>query len=662
MNPADHTLFDQFSDSMLIAALQTSSDATAIYINEDLLIRFANDAMLSIWGKDKTIIGKTLAAALPELEGQPFVAILQRVWHTGLTYSVSDTPASLVVDGILQEFYFDFEYRAIQDQSGRTLCIIHTTKDVTQRRAHLLRIAEKEAEEQALNEEMAATMEELTSTNEELNRSFVDLADSREKLRTLIAQAPVGICVLQGPEHIIDIANEQILKIWGRTEQDVLGKIHELARPELAGQPMLAWLEKVFQTGEPRINRELRVNLYTPNGTREAVVNSMYQPIRSSRGEITGILCILEEITEQMAARAAHDKNQQMLKMAIEAGELATFYYESATNTFSGNALLKAWFGLSEDEQIDLSNALDVIVSEDRERVIKAISAALDGEQDGHYEIEYQVQTPGQQARTLQALGKVFYDLAGNPTSLNGTLRDVTEQKKDEQRKDDFIGMVSHEMKTPVTSLKAYLQLIKRNAIQNDDVWLGSTSDKALKQIGYMTSMINGFLNVSRLESGKMAIDYSHFDAQELFSELENELSANIHTHRLSFIEGGALPVYGDREKLAQVIKNLAGNAAKYSPVGSIITVGYKRSAKDELVMWVEDQGMGIAEEDQPHIFERYYRVKNTSMGSIAGFGIGLYLCKEIIDRHSGSIEVESEPEKGSLFKVTLPINTQQVH
>ncbi|WP_316736803.1 ATP-binding protein [Pedobacter aquatilis] len=654
MTDSKNNFAKAFSDNMLLEVLQNTQEATAIYTNDDLFIRFANNAMLNIWGKERSVVGKHFEEAIPEIVGQPFTDLLKNVWKTGVSYYASDTPADLVVDGELQTFYFDFEYRALLDDNQKTYCIIHTARDVSQRRASLLLLSEKEEEEQAITEEMAATVEELLSTNEELNKSMVMLADSREHIRTIIEQAPVGICVLEGDDLVIEIANKVILGIWGRNEADVLGKPHELARPELKGQPVNKWLRDVYETGIAKVNNVFKVMLYHENGLREAFVNSIYQPIKSSSGQITGVLVILEEITKQILASREHEKAQQMLSMAIDAGELGTFYYEPDSNLFSGNDLLKSWFGLASDEKLDLGIAISAIHEEDREYVSQAISEALIEESGGRYTIDYRIRAnPTAEIRTVQAIGRTTFDANGKALSLNGTLRDVTEQKKDEQRKDDFISMVSHELKTPLTSLNAYIQLLQRTAIKQDDKGLEGVLEKALKQIRSMTSMINGFLNVSRLESGKMAIETSSFNIKQLFNELESELCSTVHTHKLEFKTSGDIFIKADRDKIGQVIQNLVGNAVKYSPMGSTITLNYEVKA-DDIIFSIEDRGMGIAEEDQEYIFERYYRVKNQHMGSIAGFGIGLYLCKEIIERHGGSIWLHSEWDKGTTFYFQL--------
>lgn len=649
-----------FTNDLIIQALLCSPEATALYTEEEMIIQFANQGMLEVWGKDASVIGKPLMEALPELEGQPFLGLLKQVWLSGETYSVDNAPVHLTKDGISTTDYYDYEYKALVNGQGKTWCILNTAKKVTNRREYLSKIQLKEEREQVLIEEMAATMEELSATNEDLNRSMRLLDESREHIKTIIEQAPVGIAMLEGPEHIIEIANPAILKIWGRRLSEVQGKTHELARPELIGQPVNDWLSEVFATGIRKTNNEFVVKLLHKKGLREAIVNSIYQPIRSAEGAVTGVLIILEEITQQVLDRRSSEKDQQMLSMAIDAGELATFYYEPRTNLFSGNDLLKSWFGLPPEGHIDLSIALAAIFDEDRPRVSEAIAKTLSESSDGNYFIEYRIDHPHNAGgRVVQARGKVFYNQDGKAASLNGSLRDITEQKKDEQRKDDFMGMVSHELKTPLTSLNAYLQLMQRKAILSQDTAGQNILEKSVRQVRNMTTMINGFLNISRLDSGRMIIARSAFDLKELFKELEEEILSVVHTHRIVFTSPDALMLTADRDKIAQVLHNLIGNAIKYSEMGSTIEVSFSQYA-GIVRMIITDEGMGIDKDDQEQIFERYYRIKSPQMGSIAGFGIGLYLCKEIVELHRGRITLESTMGKGSAFIVELPIEQSQ--
>ena len=232
----------------------------------------------------------------------------------------------------------------------------------------------------------------------------------------------------------------------------------------------------------------------------------------------------------------------------------------------------------------------------------------------------------------------------------------ITERKEDDQRKNDFIAMVSHELKTPVTSLKGYLQMLEIKTKNNTDVFIAGAIEKANKQVTKMTAMINGFLNTSRLESGKIQIDRQRFDLAELIRESEEDSIASVSSHYVVYAPVEITFVNADRDKIGQVITNLISNAVKYSPAGSTINVACI-SINNCATVSVKDAGAGIPDRDKARLFERFYRVQNDSTKAIVGFGIGLYLCSEIVERHDGKIWVESEPGKGSTFYFTLPID-----
>jgi signal transduction histidine kinase len=178
---------------------------------------------------------------------------------------------------------------------------------------------------------------------------------------------------------------------------------------------------------------------------------------------------------------------------------------------------------------------------------------------------------------------------------------------------------------------------------------------KARLQAKKMISLINGFLNISRLESGKLEIDKQFFNLTALIQEELEEIRLSATVHSFVFEPADAMPVFADREKIGSVVSNLLSNAVKYSPKGKIITVKCVVS-DNEVQVQVQDEGMGISTQDLPHIFDRYYRAETVHGQHIAGFGVGLYLSAEIIQRHEGRIWAESTKGVGSVFSFTLPL------
>ncbi|MET0463435.1 MAG: ATP-binding protein [Chitinophagaceae bacterium] len=654
-------LQDSFSDQQLLQILALSKDAVAVYATPELHIRFASDAMLKMWGKDHTVIGQTLEKAVPELEGQPFVGLMKQVWHTGESHSGTGRAADLEVDGKLQTYYFDYEYRAVTDEKGGTLCILHTATDVTDRLRAQRVIAEKATSETRLRLELAASSQEMQLVNRELktaNETLTDsankLAESKSHLSSIMDKAPIGICILKGRNHIIEVANETILKAWGRTAQEVLGKPHHEARPELKGQEVYNWLDEVFETGNTKINNEISVMLKDGDGLRLAYVNSVYQATRGNNGEITGVVVILEEITDKVMQRREANKIQDMFNLAVKAGEMGTFYYDPLTNLFSANETLKSWFGLPGDSQLDLTLALDAIRAEDRQNVVDAITRSLTFSSGGLFETEYTIIHPQtQEPRMVKAKGRAFFDGKGKALSLNGTLIDITEPKREQQRKNDFIAMVSHELKTPLASMKLYLQLLQEHAGKKQDMVASGTLVKAVRQVKKMISMINSFLNVSRLEAGKMSIEKQVFNMKEMLAEIKEETSTTIISHTLHYNSENVM-VNADREKISQVVHNLISNATKYSAARTQIVVSC-HFEDDYALVSVKDEGIGVKEEHRKRLFEQYYRVDADKGEAVSGFGIGLYLASEIIHMHDGTIWVDSEWGHGSTFYFKIP-------
>jgi two-component system sensor histidine kinase VicK len=239
--------------------------------------------------------------------------------------------------------------------------------------------------------------------------------------------------------------------------------------------------------------------------------------------------------------------------------------------------------------------------------------------------------------------------------ALVNNFRDVTERVDIERQKDGFIGITSHELKTPLTSIKAYLQVLELKAKRLDDPFFAEALFKANQQVKKMTVMINGFLNLSRFESGKLHIDKQTFDLNELVNEIIAENRPIMSGHDITFAPAPSAFIAADRDKIGSVISNLISNAAKYSVNGKNIQIATTVTAH-EVQLSVLDQGIGIRPEDKKRLFERYYRVETDQNKHVSGFGIGLYLSAEIVKLHQGRIWVESEIGQGSTFYFSLPV------
>ena len=372
------------SNNQLLEVLSLSKDATAIYTSEHIVIEMANDAMIAFWGKDRSIIGKPLEDAVPELKGQPFINMLKNVLLTGITDKGDAIPAETLRDGKLQTAYYAYEYRAIKDETGMPYCILHTASDVT------------------------------------------DMVNAKKAIK------------------------------------------------------------------ETELQRE------------------------------------------------ALDQEQLLISI------------------------------------------------------------------------------------------------------------------KEERQKNDFISMVSHELKTPLTSISAYVQLMQNRSLT--DLFIVNTLDKVQKQIRKMSSMITSFLNVSRLESGEIHLNLSHFDLDQLIFDIVEDLRLIHPANQINYAADKPKLIYADKDKIGSVISNLISNAVKYSDQGSTVSV-QSEALENEVHVAVADNGIGIQAHDLEKLFDRFYRVENQQTKTISGFGIGLYLSAEIINLHHGKIWAESTYGAGSTFHFSLPVS-----
>jgi signal transduction histidine kinase len=338
----------------------------------------------------------------------------------------------------------------------------------------------------------------------------------------------------------------------------------------------------------------------------------------------------------------------------MEAANLGTWRTELDSDELMVSEIARAIHGIPADKQLLFTETAGMVVSEHRDRVLAAIQAAVDTK--GSFNEDYQI-TPYNNSRRkwINSSGKVELGDDGNVTGVIGTILDITESKEDSQRKDDFIGMVSHELKTPLTSLSGYSQLLQMHAQKKGDSFSNERLIKISSQIRKMNKLITGFLNVSRLEAGKIHLNKELFELNSIILETIDDAVSSTGTHEVVFEPDHDINISADCDKIGSVIFNLISNAIKYSPKATKVIVN-SYMLEGNAVVSIKDEGMGIKAEDQERLFDRYYRVESDQMQQIAGFGIGLYLSAEIIKRHNGKIWVESELGKGSMFFFKIPL------
>lgn len=484
-----------------------------------------------------------------------------------------------------------------------------------------------------------------------------DLPD--DIFKTIFEKSPGSLLVKgDAPHFTIVAASDTYLEVTSSTRETTIGKGFFEAFPEdktLADDTNARTVfTRVVETGQKVYVPAYRFDVYDPDtkntGIRYWSCNNT--PILDTEKKVAYILNTVVDITNEVNARKAVAENENRLRMATEAAALATWDLGLRDLSFICSPRMNEIFGHSSNKQLPLETLREQVDTDDMKNVV--IPAFHEALETGKYLYEVKIHRPDGSLRWIKTQGIVIYDDKKAPVRMLGTLIDITDNKRDEIRKNDFIAMASHELKTPLTSIKAYLQILSKKLGPTSDIPINNILQKANTQVNKMADLILGFLDLSKLESGKLRLDVKPFDINKLIEDCIAETSLLSPGRVIKFTQKNELTINADIEKISQVISNFLSNAFKYSDKDAPIIV---TSAKNNgsIRVSVTDKGIGIKPKDQEKLFQRFYRVENEKTKNISGFGIGLYLASEIIQRHKGTIGVESEEDGGATFYFTLP-------
>lgn len=526
-----------------------------------------------------------------------------------------------------------------------------------------------------------------------------------EKMLQILLSANEATVVYTSAELHIGFVNEAMLKLWHKKD-NILNKTLIHSAPEFAS--FIPVLEEVWKTGIPYSAKDTLAEIHIGNQLLRKYFDFKYLPIIDNEGVIYAIIhtatdvtnrvqtekllqqkneqtfneelfAINEELTstnkelastvEKLAVsiKKYQDANEELqlakdelleisarFTISLHAGAFASTEVDLATGTMICNEQYRKIFGLAPDQQFTYPEMFNAMLPAHRERIKELAVAARDNH--SIYKAEYEVMWPDGTVHWLSAHGMARYNKNGVAIKMIGILSEITEIKKDEQRKSDFIGMVSHELKTPLTSLNGYLQLLDARTSKYNDNFIATGLGKAKVQVKKMTTMINGFLNVSRLDAGKIHLNKQIFEFTALVKDIIEEVQFTANDHNITFIPCGPVSVFADRDKIGNVITNLLTNAIKYSPAGKDILA--QCSVDDNnVILSIKDKGIGIEQQDISKLFDRFYRTDASTASTVLGFGIGLYLSAEIVSSHHGKIWAESELNHGSTFFFSIPGN-----
>lgn len=596
----------------------------AILTGKEFVFTFANAAYLELMN-GRTLVGKALDEAIPELKGQPFVSLLQNVFETGIPYHANEIAATALFYNCTEPTtrYFNLSYIPYKNQLGEAEGILASGFDITEEVE-----LRKKAGKQILN----------------------------EQAYNLFMQAPVGFSLVLGENHVVELANATGLELAGKG-REIIGKTVQEILPGIETQGYIELLNRVKNNGESFNLKESPVTLIK-NGKEETIyANITYQPYYEE-GKIEGVLSISTDVTAHVLSRKEIEELKVRFEtMANNIPNLAwlansdgyIFWYNETWYKYTGTTPheMEGWGW----ESVHHPDTLPDVLTEWQKSINNGIP----------FEMTFPIKGADGIYRPFLTRAIPTKDEKGNVISWVGSNTDITKQKEIEKMKDDFLSIASHELKTPLTTIKAYGQISEMLLQKKGDTETLGMITKMTSQVNRLSNLVDDLLDVTRLQKGKLEYVESFVDINKLIEEVIDDIQKTSITHTIKKSLNKIEKVFCDENKLSQALSNLILNAIKYSPNSQEILV-YSYNKNGGVQLSVKDNGIGIALEDQSKVFQQFYRVEGDKQSTYPGMGIGLYITAEIIKNHGGKIWVESILNRGATFYVWLPLDHRTKH
>ncbi len=451
-------------------------------------------------------------------------------------------------------------------------------------------------------------------------------------------------------EGIITSWNAGAVRLYGYEAAEVLGRSITVIIPE-KGRAEYAQLMERLRRGE-RIDSFDTVR-QRKDGTLIPVSLTL-SPVRNAQGKFIGASTITRDISERVCMEEALMASEQRFRATFEQAAVGIAHVAPDGRFLEVNKRLCDMVGYSHAELLALTFQ-DITFPEDLHTDLAYVHQLLSAERQTYSMEKRYVRRDGS-LLWINLTVSLVYDKDGVPCYFISVIEDISERKRLERLRDEFLAMASHELRTPLTALKGFSALLWRRLVNTDELSLTYLT-RMEAQITRLGRLVEDLLDLSRIQFNQFSIVKVLLDLAALVREtVEMEQVTTPKSLQLIEVdEGAAILVEGDYTRLAQVIHTLLANAIKYSPKADRVEIRlYTRG--NQAVVQVQDFGIGIASQYHQQIFERFFQVPDPVTKTFPGMGIGLYLARDIIIRHQGSISVESRLGEGATFTVRLPL------
>jgi two-component system CheB/CheR fusion protein len=533
------------------------------------------------------------------------------------------------------------------------------------------------------NEELQATNEELQTTNEELGARTHELQDltrtlsaERKRLGEMVELAPFAIMVLRGPGLVLEAVNPSFARLI--ESKDVLGFTLEAVFRGPAWSPLVATVRDAYWNDTPRVTPRLRAaRLDAEGASREAFYQYTIVPTHENGGSVSGIVVYAEDVSAQVSREA--DEVRAQFKLMIEHSEpMALALYDAHTAQLLQAspryvALLRNLRGSENEDLVGQhgGDAPPLAGQSDAERLYRAAVEARAPQRLS----ELRLQIDGRETvwdvtfvpllTREEGAGLVQFVVVA-AFEVTESVRAREEAERLDRLKGEFLSHASHELRTPLAAMAAYASLLLAMAKEGADdprvtlAKVGEYVQKCSRMIQHLNRLVDDLLDVARLENGKFTLKRGTLDVVDFVARFVESMRPLVVRPplRCELPEGGAgLFVFGDEGRLRQVLTNLVDNAAQYAGDGESIDVSVRGvSGEDCVEVAVRDHGPGIPVEQREAVFQPFHQVGRATRSERPGLGLGLYMCRQIVQQHDGTITLESTPGEGSTFRIRLPM------
>ncbi len=495
-------------------------------------------------------------------------------------------------------------------------------------------------------------------------------AEDAQRLLAAIVSSSDDAIISKNLDGIINSWNHAAESLFGHRAEEAIGQhITLIIPPEL-------WKEE--EEIIAKLRKGIRIDHYetirvTKDG-RKVEVSLSISPVRDQQGKIIGAAKVARDITRQKAMdRKLQEAEEQtrhardQLGIILQGVTDGIIVYDKDDHIIYANEAAGQMTGYESIQGLQQERPPEDIIRHtltDEQGQPFPIAhlphrRVLAGEREAQATIGYSQKVDGPPQHWSLVKASPIYDEKGDVLFVITIIHDITERVLAEQRKDMFISMASHELKTPVTSLKGFVYVLRRRLDQQKDergLYYLSRMDT---QLDKLTKLVSDLLDISRIQMGKLGFRRAIFDLDMLISETVENVQAATSTHQIQIVGKTEAHISGDKDRFEQVLINLLTNAIKYSSKANQVIVHLSRDQTHAIVR-VQDFGIGIDEVHQQKIFERFYQITTSDGLTYPGLGIGLHISKEIIEQHQGRIEVLSRQNEGATFSVFLPVPQEE--